>query len=75
MKPPVEAPLPKVTAMAVVLSHGGIRESKPVQMFDKLPGWWNRAHQEQRNLWLIEYFRRALVLQAGDQLLSVTCNG
>jgi hypothetical protein len=65
-------PLPIVTADAVIETNG-TRETLPVQMFEKLPGWWSKGTEDQRGTWLTEYFRRTLKLNAEQTLVSVTC--
>lgn len=62
--------LPHVNARAVIETDG-VRSEKTVRLFEKLPGWWFRAHVEQRTLWLREYFRRELRLTPDQGLVSV----
>jgi hypothetical protein len=69
---PAPGSLPPVLARAVVETSGA-REERTVQMYGTLPGWWNKSTEDQRRLWLTEYFRKQLQLSSEQVLVSVTC--
>ena len=67
------APLLRVYASALVTDAAGSQTTRPVHLWDRLPPWWNQGTEDQRRLWLMEFFKRQLALEPNQTLVTVTC--
>jgi hypothetical protein len=62
-------PLPPVFGKAIV-EKDGERTTRGFRLFEKLPAWWSKGTEDQRQLWLTEYFRRDMRLAPDELLIS-----